>query len=149
MVSEQIRSPALRSAGAAIGLAAHAHWLPRIGIASIFLFHGITKFPQAAELSQMMNMPAALIVMLGMMEIVGGALILAGGLARAWVTQAGAAILAMVMAGAVGTVHWGQWAFTASPTHPMGGMEFQVFMILVLVWLALSAPRARVGVRAY
>jgi putative oxidoreductase len=28
-------------------------------------------------------------------------------------------------------VHWGQWSFVASDSHPMGGMELQVVLLLI------------------
>lgn len=143
MVSDKVATGALGSGSTVSGLAGAAHWLPRIGLASIFLFHGATKLAQPQGLAQMMGMPAALIVMVGMMELVGGVLVLAGGWLAPWATRIGALLLAAVMAGAVALVHWGQWAFAASPSHPMGGMEFQVFTILVLAWLALTARRER------
>ena len=43
-------------------------------------------------------------------------------------------------------VHWGQWNFVASATHPMGGAEFQVTLLLMQLYL-LAIPRGlgRVG----
>jgi putative oxidoreductase len=35
------------------------------------------------------------------------------------------------MIGAIVMVHWGQWSFVATDTHPMGGMEFQVVLLLM------------------
>jgi hypothetical protein len=34
--------------------------------------------------------------------------------------------------------HWGQWHFMPSETHPMGGMQFQVTLLAILVYLVLN-----------
>ena len=70
---------------------------------------------------------------------VGGAFILLGGASRvtpaaAWVTRLGAAMIIPVMLGAIVMVHWGQWNFLPSQTHPIGGMEFQVVLLLVSLY---------------
>ena len=44
----------------------HAHWLIRIALASIFLYHGLGKFPQAAMMAKMMNMPIFMIYLLSL-----------------------------------------------------------------------------------
>ncbi len=35
------------------------HWLPRASLASIFLYHGIGKFPEAAMIAKDMGIPAS------------------------------------------------------------------------------------------
>jgi putative oxidoreductase len=42
------------------------------------------------------------------------------------------------MLGAIANFHWPRWTFVASDTHPMGGMEFQVMMILILTYLFIK-----------
>lgn len=46
-------------------IAPHAHWLLRFSLASVFLYHGITKFPMLGMLAYMMGMPVAMVGMLG------------------------------------------------------------------------------------
>ncbi len=116
-------------------LAPYAHWTLRLAIGSVFLYHGITKFPALNEMAAMMGMPVALITLLAIMETSGGALVLAGGFLPSWATRLGAVLLIPVMLGAIAMVHWPQWTFVASDTHPMGGMEFQVTLILVLSYM--------------
>lgn len=115
----------------------HAHWLLRLGIGSIFLYHGLTKFPQAAPMAEMMGMSVFMLVLVAAAETAGGALVLLGGFGSQLFTRLGAVLLIPVMLGAIGMVHWGQWSFAPSETHPMGGMQFQVLIILVLGYLAL------------
>jgi len=114
-----------------------AHWAPRVALGSVFLYHGITKFPMAQGMADMMGMPLAMIYLLATMEVMGALLVLVGGLGVDWATRFGALILMPVLLGAIGMVHWGQWAFMATDSHPMGGMEFQVTLLLILSYLLI------------
>mgnify|MGYP001361145532 CR=1 FL=1 len=38
------------------------------------------------------------------------------------------------MLGAIWLVHWGRWNFVPSEDHPMGGMEFQVVLLLIMLF---------------
>lgn len=116
-------------------LSRHAHWLLRAALASVFLYHGITKFPQLQQLAQMMSMPVSLILLLAVMETLGGSLVLFGGFLGDRATRLGALLLVPVMVGAITKVHWGQWSFVATESHPMGGMEFQVTLLLTALFL--------------
>ncbi len=115
----------------------HAHWLVRIALASIFLYHGLGKFPQAPMMAKMMNMPVFMIYLLGMMETLAALLLIVGGLGKDWATRIGGILIATVMAGAIMMVHWGQWSFQATESHPMGGMEFQVMILLISLFLVI------------
>jgi putative oxidoreductase len=46
------------------------------------------------------------------------------------------------MLGAIAMVHWPRWSFVPSETHPMGGMEFQVVLMLLGLFFALRGNRA-------
>ncbi len=119
-------------------LSNHAHWLLRIAIASVFLFHGLTKFPELAGFAQMMGLPLIVALAVALAEVIGAGLILAGGLGPAWFTRLGSILLIPIMLGAIVKVHWGQWSFVPSSTHPMGGFEFQAFIVLILGYLLFS-----------
>ena len=67
--------------------------------------------------------------MLAMVETLGGALVLVGGFGFDWATRIGGLLIVPVMIGAIMMVHWPQWSFVPSETHPMGGMEFQVVLL--------------------
>ncbi|RLE18023.1 MAG: hypothetical protein DRJ08_03465 [Acidobacteria bacterium] len=116
-------------------LSQNAHWLLRIAIASVFIYHGMTKFPMLGKLAAMMKMPVMMIALLASMETAGGLLVLTGGFLKPVVTRIGTVLLAPVMLGAIFMMHWGQWSFMVSKTHPMGGMEFQVTLLLVIIYL--------------
>lgn len=71
-------------------------------------------------------------------EVGGGLAVLAGGaLRKDWMTRLGGLAVVPVMAGAIVMVHWGQWSFVATESHPMGGMEFQIVLLLMGLYFAL------------
>lgn len=119
-------------------LAPHAHWLLRIGFASVFLFHGIGKLIAPAQFADMMGLPLLIAIAVAVAEIVGGLGLLAGAALRAdWLTRLAALATVPVLLGAIVMVHWGQWSFVATETHPMGGMEFQVVLLLTALYFVI------------
>ena len=56
-------------------------------------------------------------------------------------TRIGAALNIPVMIGAISLVHWGRWNFVPTDTHPLGGMEFQVVLILVMLYLIITGNK--------
>jgi len=118
-------------------LASQAHWLLRVALASVFLYHGLDKFPQLDMMAQAMGMPTFMIALVALAETLGGLGILVGGFAKDWVTRLSALALVPVMLGAIFMVHWGRWAFTATESHPMGGMEFQVVLLLIALFFLI------------
>ena len=117
-------------------LAPHAHWLLRFALASVFLFHGIAKFMNLSGTAEMMGgMPMA--VMAAVMETGGGLLIVAGAFGPEILTRLGGLVIAPVMLGAIGMVHWGQWRFASTESHPMGGMEFQVTLLMIALYFVI------------
>ena len=71
-------------------------------------------------------------------EVGGGLAVLTGSaLKRHWITRLGGLDVAPVMLGAIAMVHWGQWSFVATESHPMGGMEFQVVLLLMGLYFAV------------
>ncbi len=115
-----------------------AHWALRIAIGSVFIVHGLTKFPALEGMSQMMGLPVAVIALLAAVEALGGLLVILGGFFQDWMTRLGALMLIPTMIGAISMVHWGQWSFAPSDTHPMGGMQFQVVLILIMLYLVIK-----------
>ena len=118
-------------------LAQHAHWAPRIALASVFLFHGLTKFPALSGMAQMMGLPVAVLALVALAETTGGAMILVGGFTKDWITRLGGLLLIPPMLGAIVMVHWPRWSFVPTETAPMGGMEFQVTLLLVSLFFVL------------
>lgn len=116
----------------------YAHWALRLALGSVFLYHGITKFPNLSGMAGMMGLPVIVILLLALAETAGGALVLLGGFGWDWMTRLGALLLIPPMLGAIAMVHWPRWSFTPSDTHPMGGMEFQVTLVLIALYLVIK-----------
>ena len=71
--------------------------LLRIAIAIVFLYHGLPKLSKSKAMSQMMGMPAGMIFMFGIFEVLASL-----GIALGIYTQLSALVLAIVMVGAIG-----------------------------------------------
>ena len=122
-------------------LTSNAHWLLRIGIVSVFLFHGTLKFSNLEGFATMLPISYVQVVWVALANI-GSVLLLASGFGRGrfsdLATRIGAAFNIPVMIGAISLVHWGRWNFVPTDTHPLGGMEFQVVLILVMLYLVIT-----------
>ncbi|MCH7520839.1 MAG: DoxX family protein [Candidatus Marinimicrobia bacterium] len=81
------------------------HWLPRLSLASIFLYHGFTKFPMASMMADMMGMPVFMVYMLAMMEILIGVFIILGAMGREILTKVAGLLIAVIMLGAILMIH--------------------------------------------
>ena len=113
----------------------YSHWLLRIAIASVFVYHGIVKFPVLEALSSMLGLSVGVMLIVAILEIVAGLLVLAGGATKDIITRAGATIIIPILLGAIFMYHWGRWNFVATESHSMGGMEFQVTLLLLSIYL--------------
>lgn len=128
-------------------LAPHAHWLLRIALASVFLFHGISKFAGGLAVPPMLDLPVFVWALVALAEIAGGALVLVGGVLKSrpgdLVTRLGGLVIVPVMLGAIFMVHWPRWNFAPAPDQgfPMGGMEFQVVLLLVALYFLIRGNR--------
>lgn len=123
-------------------------WLLRIALAAVFLFHGIGKFigdEGVGGFAQMMGLPLFVAYLVAFAEVAGGLGIIIGGFGPPFITRLAGLAIIPVMLGAIFMVHWGRWNFTSSESHPMGGMEFQVVLLLIATWFALGNGRAKDG----
>ncbi len=113
-------------------LAPHAHWFLRLSLASVFIYHAVTKFPNLEGVSQMIGFPVFLVAVLAVVEIVGGILILLGGFSKDWMTRLAGLIFVVVMIGAIFKVH------LAHGWNSIGnlGMEFQVTLLTIGLYFA-------------
>ncbi len=121
--------------------ATHAHWALRIALASVFIYHGVSKLAGVEQFAQMMNLSYIVALLVALAEFGGGALVLVGGVTRSWVTRLGASFFIPVLIGAITMVHWGQWNFVANEAYPMGGSEFQVTLLLISIYLLIKGNR--------
>lgn len=123
----------------------NSHWLLRIALASVLLFHGVLKFTNLEGFAQMLPISYLEVVLVALAETGGGALILLGGFRTDRLsdsaTRVGAALNIPVIAGAIAIVHWGRWNFVPSETHPLGGFEFQAVLLLLAVYLVITGNR--------
>ena len=121
------------------GLAPYSHWLLRIALASVFLFYGIDKFMGAgvAGFSEMMGLPVFVGFLVAIAEVLAGIGILLGAFMGAIVTRLAAVAMIPVLLGAIFMVHWGQWHFMSTDSHPMGGMNFQVVLLLMALYFLI------------
>lgn len=129
-------------------LTPHAHWFLRLSLASVFLYHGLTKFPALGMLAEMMEMPVFMIGMLAAVETAAGILILVGGMGPDWATRLAGAIIAVDMVGAVMLVHWphGWNSVNMGMGNEGRGMEFPVTLLLIALYFVIAGngPTARV-----
>lgn len=107
-----------------------AHWLPRLSLAAIFIYHGFPKIAAAGDMAAAMGMPTFMVLMLGIVEIGGALLLLWGGFGPDWATRAAGILFTIVMIGAIAMVH-AQYGWNSINMGNNGGrgMEFQVLII--------------------
>jgi len=118
-----------------------ALWPVRLALAGIFLYHGSGKF-MMPEMAGMMGLSQPVWLLVGTAEMLGGAGFVVGGVLTkrlgSLITRLAGLAIIPVMLGAIAMVHWGQWNFTPSQTHPMGGMEFQVLILSVAIFALVT-----------
>ena len=123
----------------------NAHWLLRIALASVFVYHGVLKLLNLEGFAQMLPISYLQVVLVALAETGGGLLVLLGGFRDDTIsdltTRIGAALNIPVMIGAITLVHWGRWNFLPSETHPIGGIEFQTVLLLIMVYLVITGNR--------
>ena len=112
-------------------LKSHAHWLLRISLASVFIYHGVVKVMDLGAFSQMVGLSTPVAVLVSLAEIAGGVGILVGAFTNDLITRLAGLAIVPVMIGAIVMVHWGRWDFMA------GGMEFQVVLLLIALFFLL------------
>jgi putative oxidoreductase len=118
-----------------------ALWPIRLTMAGIFLFHGPGRFMMPG-MAEMMGLSVPVWYLVGAAEVAAGAGFVLGGILSggtgALITRLSGLAIIPVMLGAIFMVHWGQWNFMASETHPAGGMEFQVLILAVAIYALIT-----------
>ncbi len=125
----------------------NAHWLLRVALASVFLFHGFGKVTNISGFAQMMDLPFVIAALVTFAEVAAGIGILAGGFRSELVTRLAALAMIPVLLGAIVLVHGPRWSFTPAEGFPMGGMEFQVVLLLGALYF-LIVGNSTAGSRA-
>ena len=108
-----------------------AHWLLRLALASVFLFHGIGKLVNVPGFAEMMGLPLIVAWLVTFAEMAGGLGILLGGFTGSLITRLAALAMTPVLLGAIVMVHGPRWSFVPAEGYPLGGMEFQVVLVLI------------------
>jgi putative oxidoreductase len=113
------------------------HWGLRLSLAATFIYHGLGKFP-VEQTAAAMGMPSFAILLIGLVEIIGGVCLIAGALvSRDVLTRIGGLCVIVIMVGAIGLVH------AKSGWDVMkGGMEFQVLMLAVGLYFVAKGNEA-------
>ncbi len=106
----------------------NTHWLVRLVVMIVFLYHGWPKLMNVSGTAEMMQLPWILALGVAIFEVLGGLAVFLGPIVRQpLVTRIGAGMLAWIMVNAVIIVHLGQgWK----------GMEFPLLLLVVnLHWI--------------
>ena len=123
----------------------YAHWLLRLALASVFLYHGLPKFQDLAGFATMVNIPIWVAALVALAEVGGSLALLVGGFWNGVLTKIGGLVLVPVMVGAIWLVHWGQWSFMPTESHPIGGIEFHVVLLSVTLFFAIMGNQVGGG----
>ncbi|MBT8141280.1 MAG: DoxX family protein [Gammaproteobacteria bacterium] len=110
----------------------YAHWPIRLSLAATFLYHGYGKFP-VADFAAVMGMAAPLAWAVAISELVAGVALLAGAFTKDIITRLGAAIVVVIMIGAIFMVHLKNGFDVMN-----GGMEFQLLMLATGLYLLVK-----------
>ena len=120
-------------------------WFIRLPFAVTFAGHGAGKLLMPAASAQMLDLPLSLTVLVGVAEVLAGIGAVVGGIERAprraLIDRLTGLAAVPVLLGAILLVHWPRWSFVASDSHPLGGMEFQVLLLGVALYLLLGSWR--------
>jgi putative oxidoreductase len=113
--------------------APNAHWLLRLALVGPFAYHGFGKLANASGTAEMMAMPVAMVIMLGIIEVGGATILLAGPFAKDWMVRLTGLGFAGIMLGAIMMVH------AAHGWNSIGnmGMEFQVTLLLTSLYFLI------------
>ncbi len=120
-------------------------WFIRLPFAITFAGHGAGKLLMPEASSDMLGVSVWLLVVVGVAEVLAGIGVVVGGFSaaphRILVNRLTGLASVPVLVGAIVMLHWPRWSFVASESHPLGGMEFQVLLLGVALYLLL-APKS-------
>jgi len=125
----------------AIPSSTYAGWLLRIALASVFIFHGVSKAMGLIEGAPVpMGQTFEIWALVTFAEVAGGFGILLGGILPGRfgdiITRLSGLAIVPVMIGAIAMVHWPNWSFARN------GMEFQVVLLLIALFFLIRGNRA-------
>jgi putative oxidoreductase len=109
----------------------------------VFLFHGIGKLANVSGFADMMGLPFYVAALVTFAELAAGIGILIGGLRNDLITRLATLAMIPVLIGAIVLVHGPRWSFTPAEGYPMGGMEFQVVLLLGAIYFLIVGDSGR------
>lgn len=113
-------------------------WYLRVPFAATFCYHGAGKLLVPRLSAEQLELSLPLVVLAGLAEVLVGLGILTGGTRHRLAFSANrlSALLAIpILVVAIAMHHWPKWSFVASEAHPLGGMEFQLLLLGVALYL--------------
>ncbi len=119
-------------------MAPHAHWFLRIGLASVFLYHGGQKWLDLGAAAEGLGLPVLIATLVAVVEVGSVLLILAGGVAKDWMTRVAGLGFAVIMLGAIFRVH------LQNGWNSIGamGMEFQFTLLMTSLYFVTVGNRS-------
>ena len=93
-------------------------------------FTGLGRLPALAGFAQMMGIPYIVAALVTFAELAGRIDLIVCGFKSDLITWISGLAIAPVMLGAIVMVHWGRWGFAPGKGFPIGGMKFQVVLLL-------------------
>ncbi len=82
----------------------------------------------------MTGLPTVVAALVTLAEVAGGVGIIVGAFTNDLITRLAGLAMTPVLLGAIFMVHWSRWNFTSAEGFPMGGMEFQVVLLLTALF---------------
>ena len=122
----------------------NASWFLRIPFSATFFYHGAGKLLVPQLSAELHGLPLWLTLLVGVAEILVAVGVVAGGTRlpqAALGNRLGALGAIPILLGAIVIEHWPKWSFVASESHPLGGMEFQVALLGIALFLLVAARR--------
>jgi len=120
----------------------NAHWLLRISIVSAFFYHGTLMFLCMKGFENMLPVSFSTVVLVAMAQMGGSILLLFGGLSQTrladFATRLGALLNIPIMIAAIAFAHWGHLNFAPAENYLMGGIGFQVVLLLIMSYVAIK-----------
>ena len=114
-----------------------AHWWLRAGFAAVFLYHGFGKVVAFSGFTQMSGLSVPVAGLVTFAEVAAGLGIILGAFQSELITRLAALAAIPVMLGAIIMVHGPRWSFVPAEGSPMGGMEFQVVLLMIAVYFLI------------
>lgn len=128
-----------------VTIAPHIHWLVRAVLAFTFIFHGIDKFNAGLEnVAAAFGFSTLVAFLVAAGEVAVGLALVVGGTKLSFAdlsTRLGGVGMAIIMIGAISIVHFGRWAFAPAEGYPAGGMEYQMLLTAVGIFLAVRGNK--------